>query len=135
MGRWRDLQDIFAVTSGSPIMSSLSIMFELILKSLNYQNTWKILEQEMCILKSWFIWQPVQIMVLIIDGNSVIIAHVGSNLCYLICSRYLIRSREFIILIFFPTKRPLFFYPCATWFELPSNIVTMVLIEPSCTVI
>ena len=31
-------------------------------------------------------------MVLILDGNSVIGAHVRSNLCYLICVRRLIRS-------------------------------------------
>ena len=35
----------------------------------------------------------VQIMVLISNGNSEIDAHVRSNLCYLICSRHLIRSR------------------------------------------
>ena len=33
-------------------------------------------------------------MVFILDGNSYIGAHVRSNLCYLICLRHLIRSKE-----------------------------------------
>ena len=33
-------------------------------------------------------------MVLLLDGNSEMVSHVRSNLCYLICLRWLIRSRK-----------------------------------------
>ena len=49
-------------------------------------------------------------MVLILDVNSEIGTHVTSNLCYVICSRHLIRSRKSQIGIFFSVKAffPLF---------------------------
>ena len=91
-------------------------------------------------------------MVLILDGNSEIDAHGRSDLCYLICVRQLTRSRAvtnqqkslkyeqrnlYIINFFnrdreqsqiryFYPKRPIFLHACATCFELPSNISTMV---------
>ena len=43
-------------------------------------------------------------MVLILDGNSEIGAHVGSNICYLICLRHLIRSRVVSNSIYFLEK-------------------------------
>ena len=43
-------------------------------------------------------------MVLILDGKSEIVAHVRSNLCYLICFGHLIRSRACTNRIFFPPK-------------------------------
>ena len=52
--------------------------------------------------------------VLMLDGNSAIGAHVSINMCYLICLRQLIRSRE--NLDFFSEK---------TCSELPCNIITM----------
>ena len=62
-------------------------------------------------------------MVLIADGNSEVGAH--ANLCYLICSRHLIRSRAVTNLIFLLLqKRPISFMreQCS---ELPSNTKTM----------
>ena len=52
-------------------------------------------------------------MVSILDGNSRIGAHVRSNLCYLICLRYLIRSRAVTNRIFFSPKRSIFLHACA----------------------
>ena len=43
-------------------------------------------------------------MVLVLDGNSEISAHVWSNLCYLTCSRHLVRSRAVTNRIFFLRK-------------------------------
>ena len=59
-------------------------------------------------------------MVLILDGNSEIGAHVWSNLCYLICLRHLIRSKTVTNLIF-----PIFLHACATCSKLPSDISNM----------
>ena len=42
---------------------------------------------------------------LISDGNSEIGAHVGSNLCYLICIRHLFRSSAVAYLNFYLLKR------------------------------
>ena len=47
-------------------------------------------------------------MLLILDGNSEIGTHVTSNLCYLACLKYLIRSRAATKRNFFP-KRHIFF--------------------------
>ena len=41
----------------------------------------------------------VMIMVLILDGNSEIDAHVNSDLCYPICFRHLISSRANLIFV------------------------------------
>ena len=64
-------------------------------------------------------------MVLILDGNSYLGAHLGSNRCYLTCIRLLISSKTVKNRVFF-LKRPLVLYACATCYELPSNISTMV---------
>ena len=63
-------------------------------------------------------------MLLILDGNSEIGTHVTSNLCYLACLKYLIRSRAATKRIFF-SEKTYFLYARATCFELPSNISTM----------
>ena len=65
-------------------------------------------------------------MVLILDGNSMVIdERVRSNLCYLICLRHLIRSREVTNPIIFRKIR-IFHHTCAICSELPSNVRTMV---------
>ena len=51
-----------------------------------------------------------RVMVLILDSNSEIGAHVKSNLCFL---------------TIFPKKRPIFLHACATYSELPPNISSM----------
>ena len=43
-------------------------------------------------------------MVLLLDGNSEICAHVRGNLCYLICFRHLIRAKSVTNRIFFSEK-------------------------------
>ena len=53
-------------------------------------------------------------MVLILDGNSEIGAHVWSEIAIMICKRF--RAR------FVFQRRPVFLHKCATRFELPSNI-------------
>ena len=53
-------------------------------------------------------------MVLRLDGNSERGAHARSNLCHLIYSRHLIRSRAVTNRIFFNLKRPIFIHLCAT---------------------
>ena len=58
-------------------------------------------------------------IVLILDGKSEIGPHVGSNLCYLICIRHLIRSKAVINLIFFFSKKA-FLHS-----KLPSNVSIM----------
>ena len=57
-------------------------------------------------------------MVLILDGNSEIEAHVRSNSCYLIYLRHWIRSRAVQKLIFFINE----LHACAICSELPFNI-------------
>ena len=47
-------------------------------------------------------------MLLILGGNSEIGAQLRSNLCYLICLRHLIRSREVTDLIFFFSEKTYF---------------------------
>ena len=59
-------------------------------------------------------------MALTLVGNSEIVAHIRDNLCYLICVRYLIRSKDVIF------SENTYFPVCATWSELQSNISTMV---------
>ena len=59
------------------------------------------------------------IMVLVLEDNSEIVAHVRSNLCNLICSRRLIRPRA---------QRPIFLHACAACSELPSYMSTMMCI-------
>ena len=64
-------------------------------------------------------------MVLNLDGNSEIGAHVRSNLCYLICfieSSHKLNS-------FFPRKDLIFLHTCVTFSELPSNIKTVTIRE------
>ena len=61
----------------------------------------------------------------ILDGDSVIVAHVRSNLCNLICLRHLIISISVNNQIFFSPKRPIFRHACATCSKLQSNIDTM----------
>ena len=53
-------------------------------------------------------------MVIILDGNSDIGAHVRRNLCFLS------RSRAVTNLIFF-SERPIFLHACAPCFELPNE--------------
>ena len=65
-------------------------------------------------------------MVLILDGNSEIDAHVRSNLCYVISSGHSNRYRSVTNLMFYP-KRPVFFHACATCSEIPSNISAMLM--------
>ena len=72
----------------------------------------------------FFLYYTVESMVLIVDGNSEIDAHVGSNLCYLICLRHSIRSKAVTNRIFLFEKT--YFHACAACIELPSNISTMV---------
>ena len=62
-------------------------------------------------------------IVLILDGNLEVGAHVMGILCYLICSRHLIRSRAVTNRFFFSEKA--YFPSRSTFFELPSNICTM----------
>ena len=64
-------------------------------------------------------------MVRIVDGNSDIGAHVRSKLCYLICSRHLVRSRAFIKL-YFVSGNIFFLYACVPFLMLPSNTSTMI---------
>ena len=52
------------------------------------------MNKEFRCLKIVSIYTPVGTMVLIRDGNSQIGAHIRSNLCYLICLRHFIRSRQ-----------------------------------------
>ena len=66
----------------------------------------------------------IKTVVLILDGNSENGAHVRNNLCYLICLRYLIRSRAVTNLVF--PKRPIFLDACATFYESPSNLNTTI---------
>ena len=56
-----------------------------------------------------------------VDGNSEIGAHVGSNLCHLICLKHLINSRA--VIGFFSLQ--IFLHACATCSKLPSNTSTM----------
>ena len=63
-------------------------------------------------------------MVLILDGNSLIGAHVWRNDCYSTCSRHLVTSRAVTNRIFY-LKSPFFLHACVTCYELPSNIDTM----------
>ena len=65
------------------------------------------------------------LMVLMLDGYLEMDAHVRSDLCYLICSKHLFRSRAVTNLIFFLQMRPIFVHMCATRFEFLSNISTM----------
>ena len=64
-------------------------------------------------------------MLLVLDGYSEIGAHIGSNLCYLICSWLMIRSREVTNRIFVILKDGFSIHTCATYSELPYNIVTL----------
>ena len=66
-----------------------------------------------------------QIMVLIVDGNSELGAHVGNNLWYLICLRHLIISRAVTNQISFSEKAIFTFNARPTCSELPSNMNTM----------
>ena len=59
-------------------------------------------------------------MVLILDGNSEIVAHVWRDFVYLICLRHMFKSRAGTSRIF-PLKRPVFLHVVATCYELPSN--------------
>ena len=65
-------------------------------------------------------------MVLRLDGNSELDAHVRSKFWYLICLRHSIRTKAVTNRIFFSLqKRHIIFHVCATCLELPSNISTM----------
>ena len=67
-------------------------------------------------------------MMLLLDGNSEIGAHLRSDIVNLICSMHLIRSRAVSNLKFIPEK-PFFLHTCAICFELPSNISTIAIID------
>ena len=62
-------------------------------------------------------------MVIILDGNLVVGAHVRRDLCYLTCLRHLFKSKGVKNRISFSTEKT--YFP-ATYSELPSNISTMV---------
>ena len=64
-------------------------------------------------------------MVLILDGNSEIGAHVWSNACSLIRLRHLNRSRA-ITNRFLSPKRQIFLHACASCSEVSSNTSTVV---------
>ena len=66
-------------------------------------------------------------MVLKLDGNSEIGAHVRNNVCYYLCLWHLIKSRAVTNRFFFAPKRHIFPHASATCSELPSNISTLVL--------
>ena len=61
-------------------------------------------------------------MVLILYGKQQIGAQVRSNLCYLTCLRYLIRSRNVTNPNLFFRKRPIFLHVCTTYSKVPCNI-------------
>ena len=63
-------------------------------------------------------------MVIILEGISEKGVHGRSSLCYLICSRHLIRSR--VVTNFFISENTFYRHACATCSELPSIISTMV---------
>ena len=65
-------------------------------------------------------------MVLILVVNSVIGAHLWSDLGYLICLRYWVKSGAVAYLISFLQKRPIFLHTWATCSKIPSIISTMV---------
>ena len=67
-------------------------------------------------------------MVLVLDGNSEIGAHVRSNLFPLFMFKAFgqIESISQIEIYFISLKRPICLHACATCFELPSHIGTMV---------
>ena len=65
-------------------------------------------------------------MVLILDGNSEIIAYLWSDLGYLICLTHLFRSSSATNMILYFRIRPFLRYTCTTCSELPSSISTMV---------
>ena len=62
-------------------------------------------------------------VILMLDGDSEIVAHVKRNICYSICLRHLSRSRAVKIIFFIC---PIFLHACATCGELPSYVSTMV---------
>ena len=64
--------------------------------------------------------------VLISVGNSEVGAHMKSNLCYLICLRYLIRSRAVLNRLIFSPKIPIFLHACVWCSELLSSIRSMI---------
>ena len=65
-------------------------------------------------------------MVLILDGDSKIVAHKRSDLCNLISLRHLIKSSTVTNCLFFSEKKTFFFNACVTSSELPSYASTMV---------
>ena len=67
-----------------------------------------------------------EVMLLILDGNSEIGAHVRSNHCYLIYLRKLIRSKTFTNRFVFSKKTHFYSCVCAAFSELPSNISNMI---------
>ena len=62
------------------------------------------------------LWMVGELMVLDLDGNSEMGAHVGSNFSYFICFRHLINSRSVTNRTFHPEKT-YFLYSCATYSE------------------
>ena len=68
-------------------------------------------------------------MVFIIDGCSFHYAHTWSKAGISICWRHLVTSKRLSNPIFFG-KRPCFHHTCATWNEQPSNIKTMIDMNP-----
>ena len=76
----------------------------------------------------WYLWgfmkTSVGAMVLILDGNSEIGAHVRSNFCYSICLKCSNRSKAVTNRIFSVWKKK-FLHASATCYEFSSNISTM----------
>ena len=67
---------------------------------------------------------PINFIVLIVDGISEVGTHVWSDLGYLNCLRHLFRSTEVT------KKRPHLRHTCAASSDLPSYICTMINIKP-----
>ena len=68
----------------------------------------------------------IKTMVLILEGNWEIDAHVRSNLCYSICLWHLIRLRAVTNRTFFSLFENILFHACATYSEIPSYISAMI---------
>ena len=65
------------------------------------------------------------LMVLILDGNAEIGAHVRGNPCYLICVGIRLNREKAQLGFFSSPRRFIFLHACVTCSELPSNINTM----------
>ena len=67
-------------------------------------------------------------MILLLDSNSEIGAHVWSEIGNLICLRYLSRSKA-VVNLKCTLRNTCFLHTCATCSELPSNLSAMILLS------